>query len=282
MQFLRLRNSSYLVLQSLQIFALSEAVSESSGTIPEVIKELIQRIQAISNRASGNRYGKKFRKSQGLDLQDRRSKIQAVCQVRQAVVRGCEEWRTGAKRDQVPSHVIEKAIEKAKGGGGEDFVVARYEGFGPGGCSVIVDCLTDNNNRTITDVRSCFTRTGAKLGPTGSVSHSFDHLAVLSFKGDNADEVLEAMLNADVDVNDVECADGNVTLFAPANEFYKAKTALLEAFPEVELHVQEITFLPQADKEISPDDVPIFEKFMNLLHDCDDVQDIYHNAMLPN
>ncbi len=187
-----------------------------------------------------------------------------------------------AKRDQVPSHVIEKAIEKAKGGGGEDFVVARYEGFGPGGCSVIVDCLTDNNNRTITDVRSCFTRTGAKLGPTGSVSHSFDHLAVLSFKGDNADEVLEAMLNADVDVNDVECADGNVTLFAPANEFYKAKTALLEAFPEVELHVQEITFLPQADKEISPDDVPIFEKFMNLLHDCDDVQDIYHNAMLPN
>ena len=120
------------------------------------------------------------------------------------------------------------------------------------------------------------------MGPTGSVSHSFDHLAVLSFKGDNADEVLEAMLNADVDVNDVECADGNVTLFAPANEFYKAKTALLEAFPEVELHVQEITFLPQADKEISPDDVPIFEKFMNLLHDCDDVQDIYHNAMLPN
>ncbi len=186
-----------------------------------------------------------------------------------------------AKRDQVPSHVIEKAIEKAKGGSGEDFAPVRYEGFGPGGCSVIVDCLTDNNNRTITDIRTCFTRTGAKLGPAGSVAHMFDHLAVLSFKGNNEDQVLEAMLEAGVDIDDVESKDGQITLFAPPGEFYKARTALLEAFPKVELEVQEITFLPQANKEISPDDVPTFEKFMNLLNDCDDVQDIYHNAVLP-
>ena len=187
-----------------------------------------------------------------------------------------------AKRDQVPSHVIEKAIEKAKGVGGEDFVSVRYEGFGPGGCSVIVDCLTDNNNRTITDVRNCFTRTGSKLGPAGSVAHLFDHLAVLSFKGDNADHVLEALLDADVDVDDVECEDGHLTLFAPAGEFFKAKTALLEAFPGIELEVQEITFHPQASKEISPEDLPTFEKFINLLNDCDDVQDIFHNAIFPS
>ena len=186
-----------------------------------------------------------------------------------------------AKRDQVPSHVIEKAIEKANGVGGEDYVAARYEGFGPGGCSVIVDCLTDNNNRTITEVRNCFTKTGSKLGATGSVAHLFDHLAILSFKGDNEDEVLEAMLNADVDVDDIECRDGQLTLFAPASEFYKAKTALIEAFPDVELEVQEITFHPQANKEIKAEDVPTFEKFMNLLNDCDDVQDVYHNAILP-
>ena len=186
-----------------------------------------------------------------------------------------------AKRDQVPSHVIEKAIEKASGVGGEDFVTVRYEGFGPGGCSVIVDCLTDNNNRTITDVRNCFTRTGSKLGPSGSVAHLFDHLAVLSFKGDNADQVLEAMLDADVNVDDVECSDGNVTLFAPAGEFYKAKTALLEAFPGIELQVQEITFLPQASKQLSSEDSATFEKFLNLLNDCDDVQEVYHNAVLP-
>ena len=187
-----------------------------------------------------------------------------------------------AKRDQVPSHVIEKAIEKAKGIGGEDFVSVRYEGFGPGGCSVIVDCLTDNNNRTITDIRNCFTRTGSKLGPAGSVAHLFDHLAVLSFKGDNADQVLESMLDADVDVDDVECEDGHLTLFAPAGEFFKAKTALLQAFPGIELEVQEITFHPQASKEISPEDLPTFEKFINLLNDCDDVQDIFHNAILPS
>jgi YebC/PmpR family DNA-binding regulatory protein len=186
-----------------------------------------------------------------------------------------------AKREQVPAHVIEKALEKARGAGGEDYVAARYEGFGPGGCSIIVDCLTNNNNRTITDVRNCFTKTGSKLGPSGSVSHSFDHLAVLSFKGDNAEQVLEAMLEADVDVDDVECKNGQVTLFAPAAEFYKAKTALLEAFPKIELEVQEISFVPQATKNISPDDVPLFEKFINLLNDCEDVQEIYHNAIVP-
>ena len=186
-----------------------------------------------------------------------------------------------AKREQVPSHVIEKAIEKAKGGTGEDFATVRYEGFGPGGCTVIVDCLTDNNNRTITDVRTCFTRTGAKLGPAGSVAHMFDHLAIFSFKGDDGDAVLEALLNADINVDDVESKDGQVTVFAPAGEFYKAKTALLEAFPKIDLEVQEITFHPQANKELSADDVAMFEKFINLLNDCDDVQEIYHNAVLP-
>ena len=87
-----------------------------------------------------------------------------------------------AKRDQVPAHVIEKAVQKARGAGGEDFVSTRYEGFGPGGSLVIVDCLTDNNQRTISEIRSCFTKTGSKLGATGSVALWFDHLAILSFK----------------------------------------------------------------------------------------------------
>lgn len=186
-----------------------------------------------------------------------------------------------AKSESVPSHVIEKAIEKAKGAGGEDYSPARYEGFGPGGCSVIVDCLTDNPNRTITDVRNCFTKTGSKLGATGSVSHFFDQLAVISFAGDDEEKVLELMLEADVDVDDVECEEGQITLFAPASEFFKAKTAVHEAFPDVELDVQEITFLPQSTTEISSDDAPMFEKFINMLNDCEDVQDIYHNAKLP-
>jgi YebC/PmpR family DNA-binding regulatory protein len=187
-----------------------------------------------------------------------------------------------AKRDQVPSHVIEKAIDKANGSGGEDFVLARYEGFGPGGCSMIIDCLTDNNNRTITDVRNCFTKTGSKMGAPGAVIHFFDHLAVLSFKGTDGEQVLEALLSAEVDVNDVECENGQVTVFAPATEFFKAKQALLEAVPGVELEVDEITFVPQSRTEISAEDLQLFEKFINMLNDCDDVQDIYHNAILPS
>jgi YebC/PmpR family DNA-binding regulatory protein len=186
-----------------------------------------------------------------------------------------------AKREQVPAHVIEKALDKATASGGEDFVSARYEGFGPGGCSVIVDCLTDNNNRTITDVRNCFTKTGSKMGAPGSVAHSFEHLAILRFQGDNEEQVLEIMLAADVDVNDIECEEGQVTLFAPASDFFKAKQALLEALPEVNLDVEEISFVPQTRTEITAEDLPLFEKFLNMLNECDDVQDVYHNALLP-
>ena len=187
-----------------------------------------------------------------------------------------------AKKEQVPAHVIEKAIEKAKGAGGEDFASARYEGFGPGGSMFIVDCLTDNNQRTISEVRNCFSKTGSKLGATGSVALWFDQLAVLSFKGTNDDQVMEAMLNADVNIEDIESKDGTITIFAPPSEFFKAKTALLQAFPDTELEVQEITFLPQSMKAITAEDLPMFEKFMAMLHDCDDVQDIYHNAELPS
>jgi YebC/PmpR family DNA-binding regulatory protein len=186
-----------------------------------------------------------------------------------------------AKKENVPSHVIEKAIQKAAGTGSEDFQSARYEGFGPGGSLVIVDCLTDNNTRTISDIRSCFTKTGSKLAASGSVVMSFDHLAILAFKGDSEDKVLEALFAADVGVEEVERKDGTITVFAPVAEFYKAKTALLEAFPGLELDVQEIAFLPQATKVLSGEDLASFERFLGMLNDCDDVQEIYHNIYLP-
>jgi YebC/PmpR family DNA-binding regulatory protein len=124
-----------------------------------------------------------------------------------------------AKRENVPSHVIEKAIQKAKGTGGEEFQPARYEGFGPGGGLVIVDCLSDNPTRTISEVRNCFTKTGGKLAGHGSVVISFDHMAVLSFKGTNEDQVMEALFAADVAVEEVESQDGHITVFAPPAEF---------------------------------------------------------------
>lgn len=185
-----------------------------------------------------------------------------------------------AKKDQVPGHVIDKAIEKAKGGGGEDFSVARYEGFGPGNCIVIVDCLTDNANRTISDVRNCFTKTKCKMGTPGSVSHMFDHCAILAFQADDEEAVLEALMMADVDVTDIENEGGQITVFTPNNEYFKAKQALTDSFGDIDFIVDEIQFLPQTSTPIAGDDVAMFEKFVDMLNELDDVQNIYHNAEL--
>jgi len=183
-----------------------------------------------------------------------------------------------AKKDQVPTHVIEKAIDKAKGGGGEDFAPARYEGFGPGGCMVIVDCLTDNPNRTFGDVRQCFTKTKCKIGTQGVVSHMFDHAAILAFKHDDEDTVLEALLNADVDVTDIESDDGKITVFTPQADYFKAKQALTDSLGEIDFEVDEIQFVPRSVTAISDDDMPMFEKFLDMLNDLDDVQNIYHDV----
>jgi YebC/PmpR family DNA-binding regulatory protein len=183
-----------------------------------------------------------------------------------------------AKKDQVPTHVIDKAIEKAKGGAGENFELARYEGYGPGNCMVIIECLTDNPNRTFGDVRQCFTKTKTKIGTQGSVSHMFDHLSILMFSGQDEEAVLDALLMADVDVIDLENEDSMLTVFAPHTESFKAKQALSEAFGEIDYEVDEIQFIAQNNAPVTGDDVEMFERFMVMLNDLDDVQDIYHNV----
>ena len=183
-----------------------------------------------------------------------------------------------AKKDQVPAHVISKAVDKAQGGGGEDYVLARYEGFGPGNCMVIVECLTDNNNRTYTDVRNCFTKTKSNLGAQGSVSHMFDHCAIFSFPGEDQDAVLELLMDADIDVTDVEQEDDTITVFAPQNEYAKTRSALLSTYPDIEFATDEIQWVPQTTIEVTGDDVPMLEKLLDMLDDVDDVQKVYHNA----
>ncbi|MCC5878370.1 MAG: YebC/PmpR family DNA-binding transcriptional regulator [Idiomarina sp.] len=184
-----------------------------------------------------------------------------------------------AKKDQVPAHVISKALEKAQGGGGEDYTSARYEGFGPGNCMVIVECLTDNNNRTYMDVRNCFTKSKSNLGAQGSVSHMFDHCAIFSFAGEDEDAVLEALMEADVDVTDVELEDGVITVFAPHTEYAKTRQALLATDSELEFTTDDIQWVAQTTTEVSGDDVPMLEKLLDMLEDADDVQKVYHNAV---
>lgn len=183
-----------------------------------------------------------------------------------------------AKKDQVPSHVIDKAIDKAKGGGGEDFSPARYEGYGPGGSMAIIECLTDNPNRTFGDVRQAFTKTKCKIGTQGSVAHMFDHLAIFVFSYDDEEAVLDALMEADVDVSDIENDGGKLSVFAPNTDYFKAKQALLDLCGEIDFDVDEIQFVPQAYTQVSGDDVALFERFVAMLDELDDVQQVYHNV----
>lgn len=187
-----------------------------------------------------------------------------------------------AKKDQVPTHVIEKALDKASGTGGEDFSLARYEGFGPAGSMLIVECLTDNPNRTFGDVRQCFVKTRTKIGTPGNVSHLFDHCSIQKFRANDEEAVLEALLDAGVDVIDIENEDGYITVFAPDTEYGKARQAICENFGddegEVEFEADVIQFLPQATISLEGEDISVFEKLIDMLDDLDDVQNVYHNV----
>jgi transcriptional/translational regulatory protein YebC/TACO1 len=112
----------------------------------------------------------------------------------------------------------------------------------------------------------------------------FDHSAIFVFAGDDEDAVLEALMEADVDVTDVECEDGKTTVFAPNTEYNKTKQALIEALGndkgegEFEFEVDEIQFIPQNTSPVTGDDAAMFETFLDMLTDLDDVQNVYHNA----
>jgi YebC/PmpR family DNA-binding regulatory protein len=183
-----------------------------------------------------------------------------------------------AKKDQVPTHVIDKALAKATSGVGENYEPALYEGIGPGGCMVLIGCLTDNGNRTFGDIRGTFTKNKLKVGGQGSVSHMFDHRAMFVFAGDDEDTALEVLMEADIDVSDIDCEDGMVTVLTPPNEFFKTKTALTAMNADIDFEVQEITYLPQMEHLLSGDAVVWFERFITMLNDLEDVQEIYHNA----
>ena len=184
-----------------------------------------------------------------------------------------------AKKDQVPSHVIEKAIDKAGSGVGEDFQIARYEGFGPGGTMLLVDCLTDNANRTIGEVRPAFTKGKGKMGTPGTVAHMFEHAAVFVFQGDE-ESVLECLIMADVDVLEVESEGDSVTVIAPNIEFANARNALTAEYPDIDFDVDEIQFVPKGETIVTGEDAEQFEKLLDLLNKCEDVQNVFHDAKL--
>ena len=184
-----------------------------------------------------------------------------------------------AKKDQVSADVIKRAIDKAKGGSDETYTESRYEGFGPGNSLFIVECLTDNVNRTIAEVRNCFTKTGGKLGVSGSVLHQFNHQAVFSVTGLSEDEVLELLVLNDVDVTDIETEENSVTILGDAKDFNLIRTAFLDHNADQEFDTDEIMWLPIMDTELkTEEELTQFQKLIDMLNELDDVQDVYHNV----
>lgn len=182
-----------------------------------------------------------------------------------------------AKTYNVPKAIIDRAIEKAKGGTEENYVELRYEGFGPDGSMVIVDALTNNVNRTAPEVRSAFTKNGGSMGVSGSVAYMFDATAVIGIEGKPADEVLEILMEADVEVRDILEEDEAVIVYAEPDQFH----AVQEAFKNVgitEFTVAEFTMLAQNYVDLPEDVQAQFEKMIDALEDLEDVQQVYHNV----
>ncbi|MDO3412288.1 YebC/PmpR family DNA-binding transcriptional regulator [Saccharibacillus sp. CPCC 101409] len=182
-----------------------------------------------------------------------------------------------AKTYNVPKAIIDRAMEKAKGSGDETYTELRYEGFGPNGSMVIVDALTNNVNRTASDVRAAFSKNGGNLGVSGSVAYMFDETAVIGIEGKNEEEVLELLMEADVDARDIMAEDDAVIIYAQPDQFHNVQEALRAAGIE-EFTVAEITMLPQTFVSLDEDGEKQFDKMIDALEDLEDVQQVYHNV----
>ena len=184
-----------------------------------------------------------------------------------------------AKANQVPADVIKRAIEKAKGSSNENYDSLRYEGFGPGAATIIVDCLTDNSNRTVAAMNQCFNKAHCKLGVKGSVSFNYDNLGVLSFEYEDEEAMLDKLIEADVDVDDLEVEDGIMTVYTAPADLHKAQEAIEELIPDCNFSVCAIKMLPQEYVKIEdPHDKEMWERLLTLLDDVEDVQEVFHNV----
>lgn len=183
-----------------------------------------------------------------------------------------------AKREQVPGDIIKRAIDKVSSGIDETYTSVRYEGFGPSSSTIIVDCLTDNLNRTISYMRGAFSKAKAKLGVQGSVSHMYDNLCVLSFNGLTEDQTLEALIAGDVDVTDIDISNDMINLYGDPSDLFKIKNAIITAKPDVTFELDEITMIPHDMITLEGEDLDQFKRLITLLDEVEDVQNIYHNV----
>lgn len=182
-----------------------------------------------------------------------------------------------AKGQSMPKDNIERAIKRGSGElGGDDYQEIRYEGYGPGGTAVMVDCMTDNRNRTVAEVRHAFSKYGGNLGADGSVAYLFAHVGLLNYAaGSDEDAIMGAAIEAgaeDVIVGD----DGVIEVLTTPAEFEHVRDAMLAA--ELEPESAEVTMRAETSASLDRSAAETMLKLLDVLEDLDDVQQVYSNA----
>ena len=185
-----------------------------------------------------------------------------------------------AKKEQVPADIIKRAIDKVNSGTGENYEELTYEVFGPAGSTLMIKCLTDNVNRSVSDLRAVINKCHVKMGAMGSVSYMYDHLCTVGFKGLSEDEVMEALIEADVDYVDMEVEDGHTLIYGNPTDLYKIKEAIQSKLPNVDFDIDDISMLPKERITLAGEDLEEFNRLLTLLDEVDDVETVYHNVEL--
>ena len=182
---------------------------------------------------------------------------------------------TTAKAASMPKDNIERALKKAEGGDGDSYEEIRYEGFGPGGVAIIVEALTDNRNRTATDVRTAFAKNGGNVGGSGAVSHGFSRLGLITYPGaaGSADAIFEAALDAGAD--DVESTEDAHEIWTSIEQLHSVSRALESKLGAAES--AKLAWRPHEWVEVNASDAATLLKMIDTLEDSDDVQHVYGN-----
>ena len=185
-----------------------------------------------------------------------------------------------AKKEQVPADVITRNIDKVKKGIIEDYEVCEYEAFGPGGSNLIIRCLTDNINRSLSLIKTVFNKTGLKLASMGAVSYMYEHLAVLGIKDASEEEVMEAMFNEGIDLNDIEVDGDLLLIYGEPQDFYRMKKVIEDNFKNSKIEIEEISKYAKDTIKLEGEDLEKFKRALDMLDEIDDVSNVYHNVEL--
>lgn len=185
-----------------------------------------------------------------------------------------------AKKEQVPSDIIKRAIDKVNSGIDESYEQTRYEIFGPGGSTVIADCLTDNLNRTVSDIRTVLNKTHTKMGAMNSVSYMYYNICMVGFRGLTEEETLDALIESDVEALDIYTEDGITVVTGNPTDLFAIKEAITKKLPNVNFEYDELTTVAKDKINLSNEDLEIFNKLINMLEEVEDINHVYHNVEL--